>query len=128
MIAAGRRASISATLIVLGTICEYTWHSRTRRAISCAYWAPKSTTRTGLGPVPDSLAICCLTPPTKRPRMRQRGWSRGLERLSLVASAARLPGRVGGRCAHLPGRGGRRRRGGRGGADIGGTDPHPGDP
>ena len=46
MIAFGLRASISATGIVCGTISEYTWHSRTRRAISCAYWAPKSTTRT----------------------------------------------------------------------------------
>ena len=53
MIAAGRRASISAVVMVLGTIWEYTWHSRTRRAISCAYWAPKSTTSTG----PDSLAM-----------------------------------------------------------------------
>src|SRR5215470_15392919 len=46
MIALGRLASISATGIVDGTISEYTWHSRTRRAISCAYCAPKSTTRT----------------------------------------------------------------------------------
>ena len=46
MIAFGRLASISATGMVEGTISEYTWHSRTRRAISCAYCAPKSTTRT----------------------------------------------------------------------------------
>ena len=43
--------------MVVGTISEYTWHSRTRRAISCAYWAPKSTTRT----VSKSLLAC--TPP-----------------------------------------------------------------
>lgn len=32
--------------MVDGTISLNTWHSRTRRAISCAYCAPKSTTRT----------------------------------------------------------------------------------
>ncbi len=46
MIAAGDFATISATDMVCGTISEYTCASRTRRAISCAYWAPKSTTRT----------------------------------------------------------------------------------
>ena len=46
MMALGLRASISAAGMVAGTISEYTWHSRTRRAISWAYWAPKSTTRT----------------------------------------------------------------------------------
>src|ERR1700733_4738988 len=50
MIALGRLASISAAGIVDGTISEYTWHSRTRRAISCAYCAPKSTTRTVSNP------------------------------------------------------------------------------
>src|SRR3954453_17476356 len=44
--AAGLRASISATGIVCGTISEWTRASRTRRAMSWAYWAPKSTTRT----------------------------------------------------------------------------------
>ena len=34
------------TGMVEGTISLNTWHSRTRRAISCAYCAPKSTTRT----------------------------------------------------------------------------------
>src|SRR5437763_15483586 len=46
MMAFGRRASISVAGIVWGTISEKTWASRTRRAISCAYCAPKSTTRT----------------------------------------------------------------------------------
>ena len=63
MIAFGLRASISAAGMVAGTISEYTWHSRTRRAISCAYWAPKSTTSTvsksGLG---------CTAPPSARNR------------------------------------------------------------
>src|SRR5260370_13163055 len=46
MIALGRLASISATGMVDGTISLKTRHSRTRRAINCAYCAPKSTTRT----------------------------------------------------------------------------------
>src|SRR3954463_4566008 len=46
MIAFGRLASMSANGMVDGTISENTRHSRTRRAISCAYCAPKSTTRT----------------------------------------------------------------------------------
>src|SRR3989440_2653716 len=46
MIPFGRRASISSKGIVRGTISEYTCASLTRRAISCAYCAPKSTTRT----------------------------------------------------------------------------------
>src|SRR3989440_10004603 len=43
---AGLRAFSSSAVIVYGTISEYTCASRTRRAISCAYCAPKSTTRT----------------------------------------------------------------------------------
>src|SRR5215469_18590619 len=58
MTAAGLRARISAAGIVDGTISEYTWHSRTRRAISCAYCAPKSTTST----VSESPA--CTTSPS----------------------------------------------------------------
>src|SRR5947208_16640264 len=45
----GLRASISATGMSRGTISLYTCASRTRLAISCAYWAPKSTTRTRSG-------------------------------------------------------------------------------
>src|ERR671911_3016735 len=56
MIALGRRAIISATGIVCGTISEYTFASRTRRAISCAYCAPKSTTRTVSCTWPSLLA------------------------------------------------------------------------
>src|SRR3954464_251614 len=46
MIAFGFMACISANDIVRGTISEYTCASRTRRAISWAYCAPKSTTST----------------------------------------------------------------------------------
>src|SRR6185437_1947124 len=49
MIARGLRASISATVSFLETISLYTCSSRTRRAMSCAYCAPKSTTRTRSG-------------------------------------------------------------------------------
>src|SRR3954471_4868422 len=47
MIACGLRARIASGEIVWPTSSEYTRHSRTRRAISCAYWPPKSRTRTG---------------------------------------------------------------------------------
>ena len=46
MMAAGLRSSISPTGMVWGTISLYTRASRTRRAMSWAYWAPKSTTST----------------------------------------------------------------------------------
>jgi hypothetical protein len=38
--AAGLRATISSTGVSPGTISEYTCASRTRRAMSWAYWAP----------------------------------------------------------------------------------------
>src|SRR3982751_5902621 len=47
MIACGLRARIAAGEIVWPTSSEYTRHSRTRRAISCACWPPKSRTSTG---------------------------------------------------------------------------------
>src|SRR6478736_9341108 len=46
MIPLGSRAATSAAVIEWETISEWTFASRTRRAISWAYWAPKSTTRT----------------------------------------------------------------------------------
>src|SRR6202022_5130943 len=47
--ACGSLALISSTLAVCGMTSEYTLASRTRRAINCAYCAPKSTTKTGRG-------------------------------------------------------------------------------
>src|SRR5918994_1003996 len=47
MSAAGSFASISATAMECGTTSLKQLASRTRRAMSWAYWAPKSTTRTG---------------------------------------------------------------------------------
>src|SRR5450432_225726 len=43
----GLSALIVAAEISWRTICEYTWHSRTRRAMTCVYCDPKSrmTTR-----------------------------------------------------------------------------------
>src|SRR5215831_11934515 len=64
MIAFGFRARICAPGMLDGTISEYTWHSLTRRAISCAYWAPKSTTRT----VSNSGAECTIRLPGPAPR------------------------------------------------------------
>src|SRR5262245_1942250 len=46
-IAAGLRRATSAALARCDTSSEYTRASRTRRAISCAYWPPKSSTSTG---------------------------------------------------------------------------------
>lgn len=50
---AGFFAAISAAVMSCLTISENTCASRTRRAISCAYCAPKSTTRTA--PVSNSV-------------------------------------------------------------------------
>src|SRR6187200_2444514 len=58
MIAAGSLASISATGIECGTTSLKQLASRTRRAISWAYWAPKSTTSTGRS------ARCTGSPPS----------------------------------------------------------------
>src|SRR5215831_14031378 len=67
MTAAGLRARISPAGIVAGTISEYTWHSRTRRAISWAYCAPKSTTST------VSKSSACTTSPSRVSRTRSQG-------------------------------------------------------
>src|SRR5580765_6988659 len=45
--AAGLRATTSAGETRCETSSEYTRATRTRRAISCEYWPPRSTTRTG---------------------------------------------------------------------------------
>src|SRR5205085_11937406 len=43
----GLRARTASGEIACRTSSEYTRHSRTRRAISCEYWPPRSTTSTG---------------------------------------------------------------------------------
>src|SRR5207247_6241656 len=45
--ACGFRARTCSGVTVCGTSSEYTRHSRTRRAISCEYCPPRSTTSTG---------------------------------------------------------------------------------
>src|SRR5690606_18218085 len=60
MIAAGLLASTCDAEHVCGTISEYTFASRTRRAMSWAYCAPKSTTRTG--PMPSFGAVALGRP------------------------------------------------------------------
>ena len=69
MIPFGRRASISSNGIVRGTISEYTCASRTRRAISCAYCAPKSTTSTVSN---GGVRPRCLYRPMPTPWLRWR--------------------------------------------------------
>src|SRR5437588_2930354 len=52
MSACGLRARTASGEIVWPTSSEYTRHSRTRRAISCEYWPPRSTTSTGRSAFP----------------------------------------------------------------------------
>src|SRR6266852_5485618 len=47
MSAYGLRARTASGEMVWPTSSEYTRHSRTRRAINCEYWPPRSTTSTG---------------------------------------------------------------------------------
>src|SRR4051794_6135088 len=71
----GRRRRTSSAEIVAGTISEYTRASRTRRAINCAYWAPKSTTSTVCSPTakppttgPEGGSPVTGLPRAQRPR------------------------------------------------------------
>ena len=57
MMAAGAMARTSSAVMSQGTISEYTCKSRTRRAMSCPYWAPKSTTITFCSGVADSATM-----------------------------------------------------------------------
>src|SRR5579871_5073502 len=49
MMPLGSRRSISSHGVSCGSSSLYTWHSRTRRAISRAVWEPKSRTTTVSG-------------------------------------------------------------------------------
>src|SRR5881394_931253 len=69
MMPAGLRASISSMGMAWGTISEYTCASRTRRAISWAYWAPKSTTRINAVPAVGRFRI-----PTRSEGGGPEGW------------------------------------------------------
>src|SRR6516165_11192585 len=140
MTAFGLRARICAAGMLAGTISECTWHSLTRRAISCAYWAPKSTTRT----VSNSGTGCTMPPPwARRSSPLAAGLAAAPGHPSLRASST-LPARLAGRLSSLRLRGwprwrvGRGRRGApglagcwgcRAGLPVGGdrADPYPGD-
>src|SRR5580700_177570 len=97
MIAFGLRASISAAGMVDGTISEYTWHSRTRRAMSCAYWAPKSTTST----VSKSGLGCTATPSA---RDRQFIGLACAGRMTPAPAVLRAPAHPARRAGRAPGR------------------------
>src|SRR5947209_12843034 len=73
MIAFGRLACMSVNGIVDGTISENTRHSRTRRAISWAYCAPKSTTRTVSKPSGLLVTIHRVYRPGPAARWRRAG-------------------------------------------------------
>ena len=68
----GLRRRSSSTGVSCGRISEKTRSSRIRRAISCAYWAPKSRTISGRSAASDSTCgpldrpRLCLTHPTFR--------------------------------------------------------------
>src|SRR5450759_2005700 len=87
---------MSAAVMSHGTISEKTRHSRTRRAMSCAYWAPKSTTRTvgmlsgTLAAHPDALRVLQhLALGLQRRSDHDLGL---LERLQVLVSAGRHRG------------------------------------
>src|SRR5258705_4437272 len=54
----GLRARTASGEIVWPTSSEYTRHSRTRRAMSCEYWPPRSITNTGLSSGPGNWITC----------------------------------------------------------------------
>src|SRR5256886_392940 len=83
-----RRRTASAE-IVCGTSSEYTRASRTRRAISCAYWPPRSTTRTGRSSAGASATRSATTSPTAIVRRVLR--DRDVVGMALAEPGARDP-------------------------------------
>src|SRR3954451_19859958 len=59
--ALGARSRIFSTEVVEGKSSAKTPHSRTRRAISCEYWPPKSRTSTSSTARTSSAGSCCST-------------------------------------------------------------------
>src|SRR2546423_577979 len=72
MSAYGLRARTAAGEIVCPTSSEYTRHSRTRRAISCEYWPPRSRTRTGRSSRAGSSTTGAASAPIVRRLLRDR--------------------------------------------------------
>src|SRR5215472_7236072 len=102
MMAAGFFSAISASGVVAGMISEYTWHSRTRRAMSCAYCAPKSMTSTGPGVSLGRTASAYLARLTGA-RMADTGLAGSglcLTWLATIGASGGL-GRLADRCADL---------------------------
>src|SRR5919197_407084 len=82
--ACGRRARTAAGETVCDTSSEYTRASRTRRAISCEYWPPRSTTRTGRSSGAGS-GRCATSAPVIRRLLRDRH----VVRMALAQARAR---------------------------------------
>src|SRR5919197_2108041 len=82
--ACGRRARTAAGETVCGTSSEYTRASRTRRAISCEYWPPRSTTRTGRSSGEGSGRAT-----TSAPVIRRLLRDRDVVRMALAQASAR---------------------------------------
>src|SRR5262249_2791647 len=78
MSACGRRARTCCAVIVCGTSSEYTRASRTRRAISCAYCPPRSTTNTGRSSGRGSGSGRTSAPGIRRPLRDRHGVRMGL--------------------------------------------------
>src|SRR5918996_1764972 len=96
--ASGLRARASAGEMRWPTSSEYTRHSRTRRAISCEYWPPRSTTRTGRSSGLGSVAGRGTTSPKllchsySLGLLERAAWERGMEggHAPVVTAARRL--------------------------------------
>src|SRR5947199_8719221 len=85
----GFRRRTSSAEIVCGTSSEYTRASRTRRAISCEYWPPRSTTRTGRSSTGASATGSATTSPTAIVRRVLR--DRDVVRVAFAQAGARDP-------------------------------------
>src|SRR5438067_5240221 len=86
--ACGLRARTCCAVIVCGTSSEYTRASRTRRAISCEYWPPRSTTRTGRS---SAGASGSATTSASAPVIRRLLRDRDVVRVALAQARARDP-------------------------------------
>src|SRR5712691_4803948 len=87
--ACGFRARTWSGVTLCGTSSEYTRHSRTRRAISCEYCPPRSTTRTGRSSGGASATGSRTTSPTAIVRRVLR--DRDVVRMALAQTGAGDP-------------------------------------
>src|SRR5215213_9820552 len=96
--ACGLRARTCSGVTVCGTSSEYTRASRTRRAISCEYWPPRSMTRTG-----RSSGAASGSGRTSAPIVRRLLRHRDVVGVRLAQPGAGDPDEL--RSLHLPDRG-----------------------